>query len=419
MTHQWLSGPVWDGARLTPKLFVATSTALLLISVLAMAASRAAPWSFVVAGAAVAYVVLMRSAMTEGWSGARHSRTVRLAVGIICLELFLLVVALAVQGVAAAHITVVVAVVLLVMAIVCGVLYLFQWFVGRALPRLLGIELTVAVAHARRGRYTMAVEDARRYAERKPDSPWGWTVSAGALLGLGRTEEALAEADRAVALGGKDYARIVRGVALNALGLYGEACADLRALSQESRALGGPAYGSALIAARRLDDAIAHLANSATSTLGLVDTVLLGETYRLLQDRENATSAYEEAVRRATVDPPGDLYAGMLGWCLAVLGRIDEARRTAEAALARRADDSAAQSAIALVAMLQGDTDEAHDAFRRMLTTSPSAALQSLTDPLFTPLLGEERFRELLAWALGAQQQTRERVRERLPHLFS
>ena len=48
--------------------------------------------------------------------------------------------------------------------------------------------------------------------------------------------------------------------------------------------------------------------------------------------------------------------------------------------------------------------------FRQLLAVKPAELVVALTDPQFTPLLDEKRFRELLAWALGAQRQARERV---------
>ncbi|HSP54184.1 MAG TPA: tetratricopeptide repeat protein, partial [Dehalococcoidia bacterium] len=311
--------------------------------------SGAAPWSFVVVGATVIYIILMSLVLTES-------------------------------------------------------------------PTLKNHDLSVAMAHAKRGQYALAVEDARRFAERRPDSPWGWTVSAGALLGLGRLEEALTEADRAVALGGTDYARIVRGSALFGLGLFEEAYTDFRATSPESLASSGTSYAYVLIGVRSLDDAVQFLTDPTWSSVGVTEHALLGEAYRLLGDPESAAEAFGEAIRLARMQAPtGD--TPWLAYCLAMMGDRDEARALAEDVLTREEDISALR-VIALLAALRKDRDEAHEALRRTVLAWPRAAVDSLTDPQFTPLMGEKRFRDLLAWAIGAQRQRRERVRERFPHLF-
>jgi len=60
--------------------------------------------------------------------------------------------------------------------------------------------------------------------------------------------------------------------------------------------------------------------------------------------------------------------------------------------------------------MRRGDRDQLEEYLRRLLNVRPASAVEALIDPDFTPLLAEKRFRELLAWALGAQRQARERV---------
>ncbi len=60
--------------------------------------------------------------------------------------------------------------------------------------------------------------------------------------------------------------------------------------------------------------------------------------------------------------------------------------------------------------MRRDDRDQVGEWFTRLLGVHPASAVNALMDPEFTPLLTEKRFRELLAWALGAQRQARERV---------
>jgi len=45
-----------------------------------------------------------------------------------------------------------------------------------------------------------------------------------------------------------------------------------------------------------------------------------------------------------------------------------------------------------------------------MLAARPDSGIWAFRDRDFTPLLSQGRFRELLAWALGAERHTRERV---------
>ena len=342
-----------------------------------------------------------------------------MAMGILGLALLVLVAVLAGQGLSASDIAVVLLAVLLLMALICGVPYLLLLFIGRVLPRLLGIELSVAVAHARRGRYTMAAEDAKRYVGRRPESPEGWLVSAGALLGMGRTEEALTAADHAVQLDEAPIMLVVRGTALYGLGLYEAACADFRSASQQPELVAGSIYGNVLTAVRSLDDAVGILSEAAASSQGFLEYVLLGDAHRLLGKSEKAATAYEEAIRRASAKQPtdGDSKA-VLASCLALLGRLEEAATVSEDLLTRKPVTDSALLASALVAMVRQNGDQAYDALRRAVAASPQRALRCMADPVFAPFLGEQRFRELLAWAMGAQRQTRDHIRERFPHLF-
>jgi hypothetical protein len=87
-----------------------------------------------------------------------------------------------------------------------------------------------------------------------------------------------------------------------------------------------------------------------------------------------------------------------------------EAIDAAAAAIERDDRDTLALCAQALANVRRRETDAAEAKLSRMQLISPLAVIGALMDPQFTPLLSEKRFRELLAWAIGAQRQARARV---------
>ncbi len=171
----------------------------------------------------------------------------------------------------------------------------------------------------------------------------------------------------------------------------------------------------ALIASRRLDAAMAVLKGERRGWKNSGYYMILGEAYRLIGRADLGHEAYRQAEKRATTEAGCGLRgsAAVAAYARAAQAKIQEADITAADALAEDPENIVALYARSLVERQRGDRDAVASTMTQLLRLCPSQVAAGLTDPDFTPLLSEKRFRELLAWALGAQRQTREQVRVR------
>jgi tetratricopeptide (TPR) repeat protein len=292
-------------------------------------------------------------------------------------------------------------------------LYFAGFFMMVMFTRLAGGDLAVAAQLGKKGRHEESLGFCRRYTNRHPNDPAGWTASCMALWHLGRLEDALVDADRAVRLGAGDQAKMLRGILFCTTGLHEEACGDLTANENRKETL--VYLGHSLTVLRRLDDAIIALREAGALTDRADEFVQLGEAYRLRGIVEGASIAYAKALELAVAGRTiSETSEAIRAYCLVRLGRIDAAEQIAEAVLADRPAEALALHAVALVYNLRGDADDTYGSIERMVATPPDGGVWAFRDRDFTPLLGESRFRELLAWALGAQRQKQARIRKRL-----
>ena len=170
--------------------------------------------------------------------------------------------------------------------------------------------------------------------------------------------------------------------------------------------------GATLTNLRRLDDAIEVLSQEKLLKRTVWSRYSLGDAHRLRSEPKKAKAAYKQAARIAPafVRLYPDRSEGLWARALAQIRWFKHAERHTDKTLKRIPNDVHALYARAICEMARDDRDAVAATFRHLLAANPVAAAAGLMDPQFTPLLAEKRFRELLAWALGAQRQALERV---------
>lgn len=274
---------------------------------------------------------------------------------------------------------------------------------------------------AKSGRMQEALEHATRQTDRRPNDARGWEARALALYGSVRLEEALACADRSLEIERSWRGYMIRGLVLAALGAGNGAAADFKeSLRYWRHSHVEIALARISVAERRLNEALRILARANRRgrkwSIGLL---AVADVHRLLGNTEEVQRRFRLALKRADREIAAGMPAhSVRAYCLAQLNREAEAVKAAGAALELAGRDPFALLVKMLLNVRSGEHDLAEETLRKMLFVSPSSVVGTLTDPQFTPLLTEGRFRNLLAWALGAQRDILERLRVRFPHLF-
>jgi len=261
------------------------------------------------------------------------------------------------------------------------------------------------------GRYSDALDSFRAYSSADPEESKGLIAQSAVLNRLRRYEEALAVAESAVVKGRSAEALSARAASLLSLGTADLALVDLEAARElNPRVMGGHILAAAaLIKLRRLDEAIALLETEGFQRRTAASRLLLGEAYRLRDMAERASTAYKAAVKLAPITAGFDMAMGHGIWAcaLAELEKTDDAADHAEIALDLEPSNSVALYARALVELRRENLERLYATLAELIIAHADSTLSALTDPEFTPLLAEKRFRDLLAWALGAQRQAR------------
>ncbi len=304
----------------------------------------------------------------------------------------------------------------------CGAAALWGIF-GPFLPRILIRLRSVAgrqkalnegVGQYLDGDVEQAAIKFRDYGEQAPDDEAGFHWQSIALVQKGQLEAALELADKGISLKPTAFGFLQRGDLLLALGCDELALAD----AEEGIRLNANVLaltfvkGAAFVNLRRLDDALDVLSKEKFLKRTVWSRYALGDAHRLRSEPKKAKAAYRQATRLAPgfarLDP--DRSEGLWARALAQIGWFKHAERHIDKTLKRLPNDPHALYARAICEMAHDHRDSVAATLRHLLVVNPVVVAAGLTDPQFSQVLEEKRFRELLAWALGAQRQTRERV---------
>ncbi len=239
-----------------------------------------------------------------------------------------------------------------------------------AAARALDIDGTIAEAHAAIGALQMMAERDWVGAERSfrcaielaPDYPTTRNWYANYLAALGRFDDAIREAQKAVVLD-----------PLNATWRMG--------------------VGHMLFLARRYAEAVEHELNvvETDSQFWLAHWVL-GMVYEQLDDLPRAVAALQRADEFSGGNP---IARGVLGRTIALSGRVDEGRAILEDMTKRNARNLAPADAVGLVQAALGNIDAAFDWFERAGREGSYLLSFLNVSPLFDSLRSHERFSAL------------------------
>jgi tetratricopeptide (TPR) repeat protein len=277
------------------------------------------------------------------------------------------------------------------------------------------------LVHLTKGRHEEAVATLSRYQQENPEDPRGWEWLVMSLLNARRYEEALEKADRALQLKRTPEGLLNRGRSLLMLGATEEALSDIEAALELKHGLplGQTVLAMALIGLRRLDDALRALKRERGLCKNSVHSLALGDTYRLRRRGDLAFKAYKEATKRAARELKAGFAAaeGIMAYVLAEQAKLEQAERVVRSRLSQDSLDIGALRAQALIQRQRGDYAGVEATLQRILPLNPNEVVEALTDPDFSPLLVEERFRRLFGQALEQRERILERVRNRAqPH---
>jgi tetratricopeptide (TPR) repeat protein len=268
------------------------------------------------------------------------------------------------------------------------------------------------------GRQAEAVTAFARYQQKYPADPRSHDGLALALFMNHRFEEALGEADRALEAAPTAERLHLRGAILSHLGDDEGALQDFEASLRLKPGFQESEFGltAVLLNLRRLDSAIGFLERSRRWWRPPHYFLYLGEAYRLRGMLDAATDAYQMAVRTPLAIglglSSGAAQQGFFAYLLVNAGKLKEAEKAAQRSLAK--DPRQPLALLAQAAVQKEKSDPAlENTLERLLEVNPNYVVAELTDPEFTPLLADERFRALLARAWQERDRILGRVRQR------
>ena len=278
-----------------------------------------------------------------------------------------------------------------------------------------------AMVYLMRGRLDQSLKAFDRALSRDPGDIEARQGRAGALHRLRHDDEAISEIEAVLAVRRTPRALIIRGEILHMVGEHELALKDFAeaiGLDSDPKGEGWVAEllaGSAVLSLRRLDAAVWFLTVIIAKRPMPWFTQRLADAYRLRGDGEKAREAYAQAAEQARAliehGPPLDT---ALAYPLAMLGERQEAAHVADRALKRVPRDPNALTAHAVIGLQLDDPEVVYAALRTLMETGQHFVVTALTDPMFTPLLTEERFRQLLTQAQQERDQMRVRVLEQI-----
>ncbi len=279
-----------------------------------------------------------------------------------------------------------------------------------AARRLLG-DVYLATGEVEQG-----LAEYRRALDIRPNFARAYRSLGLAYLDLGRHDEAIAAFSRIIELGPDEPSGYqLRGTAYHYRLDLARAAADYEAALARGKSaaaysnLGTVYYqlGRYEAARRAYAEAIALRPNSATTHRNL------GDAYRRLGRMNEARLAYEQAIdlarRDLQVNPADARTLALAAICKARLGRRDDSRRDAEAAVALAPDDAWVVYKSGAALAIAGRHDQALVLLGRALGLGYSAALARLDDDLAT-LNASPAFAALMA---RAEPQSRQQGEEK------
>lgn len=266
-----------------------------------------------------------------------------------------------------------------------------------------------------KGRREKALAALTRYQREHPEDARGWEGLALSLLAARRPEEALEKADRALQLERRAEGLLFRGLILQALGASEESLSDIEAAFKLRRNLPKAFLAQALIPLRRLDDALRALEQERLWRKDPLYFLTLGEVHRLQRMSNLAFEAYGKAAKWAARDcaPNPSAAKQVMAYALAEQAKLEQAEKAVRSLLSQDPSDTMALLVQALIQRQRGDYAGVETTLQRILPLNPNEVVGTLTDPDFSPLLVEERFRRLLGQALEERERILERVRNR------
>lgn len=193
------------------------------------------------------------------------------------------------------------------------------------------------------GRLDEAAGEFAAYGADNPDDNRAPVMFSAVQVRRKRYQDAWVEAERALTINRTSEALVTRGQCWLLLGAREEALADiLEALAINPTLFGASTLaGVALVELRRLDEAITMLESRPHARSTSPSLFTLAEAYRLRGLREEATRAYEQAIKLMPLNIHFRLVTGEGLWACALveLGKIDEADDRATATLAADPED--------------------------------------------------------------------------------
>jgi tetratricopeptide (TPR) repeat protein len=274
--------------------------------------------------------------------------------------------------------------------------------------------------HLRAGRTEAAGRGFAEFAATHPEDPTPLLWQAIALERQHKYWDAIESLDRSIAVRPLGYVYARRGAIRVNLGDVDGALLDLRmAILLEA----DPYYSKAIMAfallrARRTSEAVQILEPMRETRPDLIVTAYLAEAYRLERRHADEAKVLAEILRAKGTNSHG----WEPGWVIAQralalvhLRRFNEAKDVLRIALRKHPHDVHILGALADWQNATGDRDALCNTLTILATRIPTGAAYLLMHPDFTPNLTEERFRRLLAWALGAQRAAGVRLRRTSP----
>jgi tetratricopeptide (TPR) repeat protein len=303
----------------------------------------------------------------------------------------------------------------------CGAVALFAGLAPARFVRLLpgrrGYREALALVWA--DRPDEAIEPLSRHTTEHPSDAEALYLQSRLLLGRGRVGAAFDSIEQGVALKETSVGLTARAYGLKLIGAVSEAAAIYAKVHDSEPLMWNlcPGYAEILLELRRPHAAIQVMKEEQKALRTSFSALTFGRAYRMAGDDRTAASHFEDAARRAEKESKSIKSNAEYGaTALAYLGAD---RECASLLYEIEMRNSTAFEARAILDLLSGNRDAVHARLFTQVPAEPTTVVNLLTDPLFTPLQSEARFRRLLAWALGLQRTWREQIRVQYPALFA